>query len=69
MPGIGPKRRDALLAHFSSVDQLKNADVDELASISGVGAAAAAAVKQFFDDERTRDTAVEGVATSDVAAD
>ncbi len=49
IPGIGPKRRDALLAHFSSVDQLKSADVDELASIPGVGRSAAEAVKAFFE--------------------
>ena len=48
VPGIGPKRRDALLAHFSSVDQLKSADVDELASIPGMGQSAAEAVKLFF---------------------
>ena len=48
VPGIGPKRRDALLAHFSSVDQLKSADVNELASIPGVGQSAAEAVKLFF---------------------
>jgi excinuclease ABC subunit C len=48
VPGIGPKRRDALLAHFSSIDQLKAADVGELASIPGMGASAAEAVKAFF---------------------
>ena len=48
VPGIGPKRRDALLAHFSSVDQLKGADVEELANIPGVGRNAAEAVKDFF---------------------
>ena len=48
VPGIGPKRRDALLAHFSSVDQLKGADIEELASIPGVGRNAAEAVKDFF---------------------
>ncbi len=48
VPGIGPKRRDALLAHFSSIDQLRMAEVAELASIPGVGAAAAQAVKAFL---------------------
>jgi excinuclease ABC subunit C len=49
VPGIGPKRRDALLAHFSSIDQLRAAEVDELARIPGVGAAAAEAVKAYFE--------------------
>jgi excinuclease ABC subunit C len=48
VPGIGPKRRDALLAHFSSVDQLKEAELEELAGIPGVGVRAAEAVKAFF---------------------
>ena len=48
VPGIGPKRRDALLAHFSSVDEIRNAPLDELAAIPGVGASAAGAVKEFF---------------------
>ena len=48
VPGIGPKRRDALLAHFSSVDELKSAEVGELAGIPGVGQSAAEAVKEFF---------------------
>ena len=52
VPGIGPKRRDALLAYFSSVDQLKNASIEEIAKIPGVGLSAAEAVKGFFRWER-----------------
>jgi excinuclease ABC subunit C len=48
VPGIGPARRDALLARFSSIDELKNAEVDELARIPGMGRGAAEAVKEFF---------------------
>ncbi len=48
VPGIGPARRDALLARFSSVDELKNAEVDDLARIPGMGRGAAEAVKEFF---------------------
>ncbi len=48
VPGIGPKRRDALLAHFSSVDELRTADIGTLAAVPGVGQAAAKAVKDFF---------------------
>jgi excinuclease ABC subunit C len=49
VPGVGPKRRDALLAHFSSVDQLREAPLEALAAVPGVGAAAARAVKAYFD--------------------
>lgn len=48
VPGIGPKRRDALLAHFSSIDELRSAELDALAAVPGVGPAAAKAVKEFF---------------------
>jgi excinuclease ABC subunit C len=51
VPGIGPKRRDALLAHFSSIDQLRAAGLDEIASIPGVGPAAAEAVKSYFEGD------------------
>ncbi|MGL4612082.1 MAG: excinuclease ABC subunit UvrC [Trueperaceae bacterium] len=51
VPGIGPKRRDALLAYFSSVDQLKSASVTAIANIPGVGQNAAEAVKEFFSAE------------------
>ena len=43
-----PHRRDALLARFSSIDELKNAEVDELAQVPGMGRGAAEAVKEFF---------------------
>ncbi len=49
VPGIGPKRRDALLARFSSIDELKQADVATLAAIPGVGMVAAKAVVEFFE--------------------
>ena len=48
VPGIGPARRDALLARFSSIDELKGAQIDELAQIPGMGRGAAEAVKEFF---------------------
>jgi ERCC4-type nuclease len=51
VPGIGPKRRDALLAYFSSIDQLKSASTEEIAKIPGVGQTAAEAVKEFFSAE------------------
>ncbi|MDA0700130.1 MAG: excinuclease ABC subunit UvrC [bacterium] len=61
VPGVGPKRRDALLAHFSSVDQLREADLDELAAVAGVGRAAAAAVKAYFDPAALIDADIDGI--------
>ena len=66
VPGIGPKRRDALLAHFSSVDQLLAADEATLSAVPGVGPAAAAAIRAFFRDD-AEDLAADGVAAEPVA--
>ena len=51
VPGIGPKRRDAILAHFSSIDEIKNATPEELATIPGVTRTAAQNVWEFFHDD------------------
>jgi excinuclease ABC subunit C len=48
VPGIGPARRDALLARFSSIAELRDAEVADLARIPGMGRGAAEAVKEFF---------------------
>ena len=53
VPGIGPKRRDALLAHFSSIDELRSAPVEQLAAVPGVGKTAAQAIKDFFAEAAT----------------
>ncbi|MEO6792812.1 MAG: excinuclease ABC subunit UvrC [Mycobacterium sp.] len=44
VPGLGEHRRKVLISHFGSVARLKNATVEELTSIPGIGAATAAAV-------------------------
>lgn len=48
IPGVGPKRRDALLEHFTSLEELGAASVEEIGRIPGVGLAAARAVKGFL---------------------
>ncbi|MHC4390688.1 MAG: excinuclease ABC subunit UvrC [Planctomycetota bacterium] len=49
--GIGPRRRDAVLAHFSSIDDLRSASVSELARIPGIGKHAAEAIADHFSNE------------------
>ena len=46
--GIGPVRRNALLASFGSVDAIKAASLEELAAVPGMNERAAASIKDFF---------------------
>ena len=41
IPGIGPKRRKALLNHFGSFDAIKKASVDEICKVDGISQALA----------------------------
>jgi excinuclease ABC subunit C len=45
IPGIGPARRKALLKQFGSIDKIKAAEVEELASVSGMTRSAAESIK------------------------
>jgi excinuclease ABC subunit C len=49
IPGIGPARRKALLKHFGSMDKIREASVEELASVPGMNEAAAASVKAHLE--------------------
>jgi len=44
IPGIGAERKKRLLVHFGSVQQLQKAEVEEIASVSGVGKALAGTI-------------------------
>ena len=46
--GIGPKRRNILLEHYSSIDKIKVAEVEEMASLKGMSRNSAEAVYNFF---------------------
>ena len=51
--GVGPKRRQALMLRYRSIDELKAADVEELSNLPGMNRKAAEAVYTFLhpDDE------------------
>lgn len=49
VPGIGPKRRAALLHHFRSVDRLREIPVDEIAKVPGFSVALAERVKEALE--------------------
>jgi excinuclease ABC subunit C len=45
IPGIGPRRRRALLTHFGSLDKIREASVEELATVEGMSRSAAKKLK------------------------
>ncbi|MCP4417135.1 MAG: excinuclease ABC subunit UvrC [Chloroflexi bacterium] len=45
VPGVGPKRRKLLLTHFGSLDDLRKATMEEIASVPGIPVEVAEAVK------------------------
>jgi excinuclease ABC subunit C len=45
IPGIGPKRKKALLKHFGSVKAIRGASVAEIAAVDGIGASVAVQIK------------------------
>ncbi|MCX7600230.1 MAG: helix-hairpin-helix domain-containing protein, partial [Armatimonadetes bacterium] len=48
IPGIGPTRRKALLAHFPSVQAIAQASLDEIASVPGISRQLAATLKKHL---------------------
>lgn len=52
IPGIGPKRRDALVRTFGSPENIKSATLEELTAIPEMDARSVEAVVQFFADKK-----------------
>ena len=50
LPGVGPKRRQALLSAFSSLEELRAAPVEVIARLPGFNARAAAALKAALEN-------------------
>lgn len=48
VPGVGPRRRKTLLAHFGSLEELRQATAEEIASVPGIPLAVAQAVKSHL---------------------
>jgi excinuclease ABC subunit C len=46
VPGVGPKRKKALIQHFGSIKRLRAASVDEIAAVDGIGPALAQTIKE-----------------------
>ncbi|MCX6833711.1 MAG: helix-hairpin-helix domain-containing protein, partial [candidate division Zixibacteria bacterium] len=48
VPGVGPARRAALLKHFGSVQRIKEATIEEIASVKGITTKLAEVIKQVL---------------------
>ena len=55
IPGIGAKRKKALLTAFPTVSAIKNADYEALAAVDGVNRDAAKAVYEYFNAGKGKD--------------
>ena len=51
IPDIGEKRKKLLLSHFKDIEKIKNADIEELASIKGIGRKVAEKIYKYFHSE------------------
>ncbi|NYT18633.1 MAG: excinuclease ABC subunit UvrC, partial [Methanobacteriales archaeon] len=48
IPGVGPKRKQKLLKYFGSLEQVKNAAVDEIARVEGISSNLALVIHDFL---------------------
>jgi excinuclease ABC subunit C len=48
IPGIGPRRKSALLRQFGSVHRIRDATVDELAAAAGISHEQAGKIKEYL---------------------
>ena len=48
IPGVGEKRKKALLSNFKSIEDIKNASVEELAQIEGLNKSVAENIYNYF---------------------
>jgi excinuclease ABC subunit C len=48
IPGIGPRRKRALLTHFGDIDRIRRASREELAALPGMNRTAAAAIQKHL---------------------
>ena len=53
LPGVGPKRRQALLRVFGSIKRVREAPVEQIAAVPGIGAALAQRIKQSLNTPTT----------------
>ena len=69
VPGLGPGRRSALLAHFGSLAKVRRADVGEVAAVPGIGPATARAVVEALAAARSAAAPAVNTATGELLDD
>ncbi|NHI91274.1 MAG: excinuclease ABC subunit UvrC [Candidatus Lokiarchaeota archaeon] len=52
IPGIGEKRRNALLEHFGSINKIKNASIEELQEVKFISRNIAENIKTYFKENK-----------------
>ena len=50
VPGVGPKKRRALMQHFKTVGDIRKATPEELAAVDGINMALALKIKEYVGD-------------------
>ncbi|HOB63956.1 MAG TPA: helix-hairpin-helix domain-containing protein, partial [Clostridia bacterium] len=50
IPGIGDKKARALLVYFKKIENIANADIEEIMKVEGFGRKHAEAVKKYFEE-------------------
>ena len=58
IPGLGPVKKKALLAHFGSLKKVAQANVAELATVAGIGPIQAEQIWQFLSESNTEETSI-----------
>ena len=58
IPGLGPVKKKALLAHFGSLKKVAQANVEELATVAGIGPIQAAQIWQFLSESNSEEMSV-----------
>ena len=58
VPGLGPAKKKALLAHFGSLKKVAQANVAELATVAGIGPVQAEAIWQFLSASNSEEMSV-----------
>ena len=48
IPGVGEKRKKALLSHFKNIEEIKNASIEELSEIDGLNKRVAQNIYDYF---------------------